>query len=118
MKTLRVMAAAMCFTLGLYSSEYISSLKQDCYFNDDISCVKLGAIYEFEKKDFKKALAYFQKACELKNPIACFTAANLYNSEKLGKKDTKKALKLYEESCFLGFDGGCNMAQKLKKESL
>lgn len=116
MKSVKIFWLLVCFVVTLHSSEDLNLLKKECSLDISDSCVKLGAFYEFKKKEYKVALKFFEKSCDLYHPMGCFVAANLYNDGKLGKKDKNMALQLYEKSCSLGFSGSCIMAEKVERE--
>lgn len=56
---------------------------------------KLGDIY-FQKKDFKKAFYYFQLAAEKGSRVALYNLADCYRCGKGVEKNEKKAIKLYK----------------------
>lgn len=72
------------------------AFNQACTLDYAPSCVEAALLNE------DKALALYQKGCELKNGKAC----NL-QGELLAQSDTAKALSLYQKSCDLKYGDGC-----------
>ncbi len=80
------------------------------------ACATLGNIYEKAelgvKKDFKKAVFYYQKACAANSAEGCYKLGNMYYFGKGVKQSNTKALKHYKQACRqtgqYGMARGCN----------
>ncbi len=80
------------------------------------ACATLGSIYEKAelgvKKEFKKAVFYYQKACAVKSAEGCYKLGNMYYFGKGVKQSHTKALKHYKQACDktgqYGMPKGCN----------
>ncbi|WP_181882351.1 tetratricopeptide repeat protein [Helicobacter didelphidarum] len=70
--------------------------------NPKTSCIAIGHVYTIAK-DYKHALAYYQKSCNARIPQACFELALSY--EKLGQYEDSQYE--YERSCRLDFMPSC-----------
>jgi TPR repeat protein len=60
--------------------------------------------------DLKRAMALFERGCELGEPTACFNLAN-HCAEGTGvAQDQARAAKLYARACSLGYEPACAKA--------
>ncbi|OLR48465.1 tetratricopeptide repeat protein [Helicobacter pylori] len=66
------------------------------------------------KKDFKKALALFEKACDLNNSGGCGALGMLYENDQGVEKNSKKAAQFYSKACKLGNQETCEILKELK----
>jgi hypothetical protein len=74
------------------------------------ACDNLGAIYSLGKggeKDYAKANALFEKACNSGNMSACDNLGAIYSLGKGGEKDYAKAKELLGKACDGGNMNGC-----------
>lgn len=79
-----------------------------------VSCNALGAYYHsgrHVKQDYKKALQYWEKACDLGNGYGCASAGDLYLVGAFigdfGYNSASKAKELYNKACNLGLEFRC-----------
>lgn len=156
MKKLLMLVAAV-FALGgdfedgvkaYESSNFVTAREKfaaACDANNGLACAKLGALYQLGKDilpDTKKALALYEKGCELGSKEACSGAGGIYvSSDKekartllnkgcelgdgfscatagsylLEEKKFKEAYALFEKACKIGDSLGCQFASDLKR---
>ena len=55
----------------------------------------------------KKALGYYEKACDLGDGEGCYRAGIGYDKGSGAKKDPVKAKQLHDKACKLGFSSAC-----------
>ncbi|WP_229762856.1 tetratricopeptide repeat protein [Helicobacter pylori] len=60
------------------------------------------------KKDFKKALALLEKACDLNNSGGCGALGMLYENDQGVEKNLTKAAQFYSKGCELNNSFGCS----------
>jgi TPR repeat protein len=80
----------------LHASYLIQNFDKNCNRGNSISCALLGLIYfngQNVKKDIKKAVLYYKKACFLKEKNSCFKLYEYYKNKNinLSKFFLKKA---------------------------
>lgn len=71
-----------------------------------MACAGLGYFYESDK-EFKKAVARYEKACELGADKACVYLGLLYQNGQGATQDHKKANELFAKACEKGVAEGC-----------
>ncbi|WP_445724462.1 tetratricopeptide repeat protein [Helicobacter pylori] len=59
------------------------------------------------EKDFKKAFALFEKACDLNNSGGCDALGGLYEDGQGVEKNLTKAAYFYSKACKLGDQEAC-----------
>ncbi len=115
--------------LFVYTKEVMAKYIAKCNSGESKACVELGELYEegaVLKKDYAKALSFYEKSCNLKNAEGCMYLGYMYD-EALGvKQDYSKAKQYYVQACkgeniiacrFLGYmyDEGLGMEKDYKK---
>ncbi len=70
-------------------------------------CLEIGGIYS-TAENFKQALRYYVKACDLGNFFGCTFAADLHKQGLGTKKDEIAAKKYYGKACDLGYEDACD----------
>jgi TPR repeat protein len=74
-----------------------------------LACNALGnLVNEAEAPDAKRALTYFEKACDLKTMGGCVNAASLYDEGKDVPSDRPKAARYYRLGCDADVGIGCS----------
>ena len=104
-----ILVALLMFTLCLFADE--ASLKQDiskCKYKDANACHLVAIYYYGNLSDTKKAVPFFQSACELGEPVACYTAAYINGQ----KQDS--FLFYLDKACKLQYNKACTDLEKLK----
>ena len=71
-----------------------------------IACAGLGYFYEFDK-EFTKAVARYEKACELGADRACVYLGLLYQNGQGAAQDRDKANELFRRACEKDVAEGC-----------
>ena len=71
-----------------------------------MACAGLGYFYEFDK-EFTKAVARYEKACELGADKACVYLGLLYQNGQGAAQDHKKANELFTKACEKDVAEGC-----------
>ena len=96
-------------------NKIIATLRQKCDSGEATACLALGEFYE-TKTGAKKALPYFQKACDLGFSSSCAMIVARYfdgDFQHLDKKQIKlyfdKALQIATEDCQRGANAACEM---------
>ena len=67
-------------------------------------------------QDYKKAVEYYQKACDLGDSGAYCNLGVMYSSGLGVAVDKNKALQLYKKSCDMGNEQGCRNYRILKNQ--
>ncbi len=94
----------------------VSEAEAAC-LKDASSCNNWGYIQEHgygTPADVKKALANYERACSVKNAVACFNAGNFLRAGRVGKADPVGAKRRFDVSCKAGHDAACRQAALLK----
>ncbi len=100
--------------------EDIAVCEAECDAGNADRCRKVGTTYQFGTKsvakDDKRALAYYESACAMKNGAACVSAGQMYEFHHGVDKDDVKAAAFYKQGCDLQSQVGCaNYAIMLEK---
>lgn len=120
-KACRLKNAKSCLKLGLVFKKEGDGklanryLKAACFYREKRACFALGAMLEKGEiiaQNSKKALYFYKEACRLKQPKACFIAANAAYNEG----DKEKSLSYLKLSCDLGFKRACASYRELKAQ--
>ena len=73
-----------------------SSYEEGCAKNSAVSCYELGGSYYRSKKpDYKKALKYLNKSCDLDESRACYLLGSIYFRGAGVKKDEERGRSYY-----------------------
>jgi TPR repeat protein len=110
---------AICVFLN--ASYLVENFKQHCNSSNKISCAVLGLMYyngENVKKDVKKALKYYKKACFLKEKNSCFNLYKYYKDKniKLAKFFLKKSCKYNNKEACIILNKNLHNNQQLNKK--
>lgn len=88
-------------------------LKYECHEGNANSCLELS-----EKEDNLKKLELQEKACSLKNALACEYIGNSYrNGDFELEKNSTKALEFYEKACKLNASKSCGITAYMYQHS-
>ncbi|MDR3177353.1 MAG: hypothetical protein LBT96_00060, partial [Campylobacteraceae bacterium] len=98
-----IIAAAVCGVINFYFN-FENTAKRSCESGNIESCYELGVSYtngEKVKKDYLKAIPYFEKLCDKNYKSSCYYTAYLYSSDDLPfeKQDYEKSLNIYSSLC-------------------
>ncbi len=106
----KLLSVSILLTVCCFADDFKQDM-QDCNKNkNNIACHSVGAEY-YEQKDFKNAMKYFMKACELKYVDSCLVVGNTYALGQKAQniaKNVDKAIKYYEIGCDLNHVGCCS----------
>jgi TPR repeat protein len=93
--------------------EKANQLYQFACMLDNNACLAIATYYEAQNNP-KKAIYYFDKACETNSKV-CKHLAELYETGKYGlDKDLEKAKMYYKKACDLGEKDGCTKYKKMR----
>lgn len=89
------------------ANEDVEKTKENCLNGNDTSngvfCYELGIKHVSKQKptkqDYKNAIKYFQKSCDIGITFSCVELGQLYEKGLGAKKDIKKAENLYIKAC-------------------
>jgi TPR repeat protein len=73
-------------------------------------CRDLGNAYaegRGVKQDYFEAEIYYEKACDLNNPLGCYNLGTFYYHGQTGEKSIRKAISYFEKTCKLNNWFGC-----------
>jgi len=79
---------------------------QKCMDGKSSSCIQLAEFYE-NNEDYNKAIAYYQKSCEV-DADGCSYLADIYYYGEIVKKDYAQAALFYEKACSGGDFSACS----------
>jgi len=88
----------------------IDKLIQKCHFNNGKACAQVGSRYQNGKgvkRNYKLALKFYKKSCELKYKYGCARLGFLYEEGTIVKKNKKESLKYFKKACDLKFADSC-----------
>ncbi len=118
MKRLIFIVIGLC--LGMFANN-AQQLEDECNAGKSAACASLGFMYGDGKKikqDFKKAIIFSKKACELKNAMACYNLAMLYQNGLGTKKDLSTTKEYFGKACDFGEQGGCFQYKVLYRKGI
>jgi uncharacterized protein len=100
----------------------IAVCEAECDAGAPERCRRAGTTFQFGTKsvtkDEKRALAYYERACTLKNPSGCVSAGQMWEFHHGVDKDDAKAATFYKLACDLDDQVGCaNYAIMLERGS-
>jgi TPR repeat protein len=112
---------AICVFLN--ASYLIQNFDHSCNIGNKRSCAILGLIYfngQFVKKNIKKGIKYYKKACFLKEKNSCFKLYEYYRNKniKLSRYFLKKACEYNNKKACIILNGRNNNALINKKINL
>nr|WP_314166223.1 tetratricopeptide repeat protein [uncultured Campylobacter sp.] len=101
---------------GAAPKEQVKDFEQKCKAGDFKACGAVGTFYSIptelggkaSDRDYKKALYFYEKACNGKSYGACVIMGTMYVEGKGVKKDYKKAIELFDKACDGGHADGCS----------
>ena len=86
----------------------LSIFKESCdHKKKGTQCFQAALISHNVFKDYKLALEYAEKGCELKNGESCHILADEYSFGRIVKKNIDKAKELYKKACDLEVKEAC-----------
>lgn len=90
-------------------------LEKACQSGKAQSCIEVATMWAEGDRgpvDDLKALGFFQKACDLDEPLGCHEAARYYDTgvAEVVKADLERALRLYDSACNGGYLESCRAA--------
>jgi TPR repeat protein len=85
-----------------------------CELGEPVACRKLG-LGHWDKKKFKDAVTWLDKACGLDDSVACASVGQLYVAGKGTPKDLDKGKAALDKACKAGEDVACKELAKLAK---
>ncbi|MCI5633637.1 MAG: hypothetical protein MR325_08490 [Helicobacter sp.] len=65
------------------------------------------------EQDYKKAFAFYAKACDLEHSGACYNLGVSYKKGQGVKQNLKRAKDYYGKACDLGLQQGCDAYKNL-----
>ena len=99
---LSVLLLAMYVKSKPVSLEYLT---KNCELGNSNDCVLVGHSYRFQKKDYDRAIYWYQQACDLNNGVGCFMQGLVYSVHKF---DDMKARRSYKRAVRLNHAGAHN----------
>ena len=85
---------------------------KSCGFAFAKACKNAGDLYYYKFKDYKTALKWYKKACELGSGRACYDTAYQYKEGEGTKENIAKANTFYRKACELNDAKGCTALGK------
>jgi TPR repeat protein len=89
----------------------VGACEADCDAGVAERCRLAGTTFQFGTKavtkDEKRALAFYERACSLKNPGGCVSAGQIWEFHHGVVKDDAKAAAFYKQACDLDDQVGC-----------
>lgn len=108
--------SSLLLTSTLFGGEFEKNQKA-CTKGDSNACFEVAIHYSAKKKDNKKMMEFFSKACDLGDVESCKTSAKTY---LLGKykvaKNADKAIEFYDKACSLKHLKSCRLLAHLYDE--
>ncbi len=94
-------------------------LEKSCDSNYTQGCQVLGLLYEgkSKKQDYKKAIFFHNKACNLNDSLSCYSEATFYLKGLGVAINYKKAIKLFKKSSSLGNKLASDRLKFLKRQN-
>ena len=92
-----------------------------CEAGNALACADLGDLYREGdkrkkiKRDMKRAINYYTKACLMDEAASCATLGYIYEEGDGARKDLAIAYSFYQRACEEGFSASCEDASKLKE---
>lgn len=116
MKVVVAAVVLLCSGNGVFAaSPDRVKLEKACQSGKAQSCIEVATMWAEGDRgpvDDAKALGFFQKACDLDEPLGCHEAARYYDTgvADVVKSDLERALKLYDSACQGGYLESCRTA--------
>jgi TPR repeat protein len=89
----------------------LAACEADCDAGVAEPCRRTGTTFQFGTKavtkDEKRALAYYERACALKNAGGCVSSGQMWEFHHGVDKDDTKAASFYKQACDLDDQVGC-----------